>query len=76
MRIKNQAKVSRQLIRDIKATIGSIYSMNAPYATGYLFHESADGKSIGIGMFCDRGDNKEEWTYYLDYATGVLAKVS
>ena len=75
MRIKNRAKVSRRLINDVKSVAGSIYRMNAPYAIGYLFHETVDGNSIARGMFCDRGDDKTEWTYYLDFTTGILDTV-
>ena len=74
MRIKNQAKVSQSIIRDVKSVVGSLYSMNAPHATGYVFDPAVNGKSIARGMFFDNGDDKSAWTYHLDYATGVLSK--
>jgi hypothetical protein len=76
MRIKNQAKVSRQLINDIKSVCGSIYTLNAPNAIGYAFHERADGKAIAVGMFINNSDNIKNWTYFLEYKTSILSKVN
>lgn len=74
MRIKNTAKVLPKLIKDIKGVVGSMYSLNAPYAIGYVFNTTKDGKTIAQGMFFDRGDDKTEWEYFLDYTTGILSK--
>jgi len=76
MKIINQARVPRRLLNDVKSVIGSMYSMNAPYAIGYVFNPMEDMQSIARGMFFDRGDNKLDWEYYLDYETGILSKTA
>lgn len=74
-RISNKARIGQSLLKDVKSVVGSIYRLNAPHAIGYAFDPKASGKSIARGMFIDRGDNIKEWTYYLDFKTGVLRKV-
>ena len=74
--IINKAKINKKLLQDVKNTVGSIYRMNAPGAIGYVFNESANGNSIARGMYFDRGDDKSEWDYYLDFKTGILSKSS
>lgn len=76
MRIRNKAKLNRSIIKDVKSVIGGLYSLNAPYAKGYLF--CANDKSIACGMFCDYTNEIDgsRWDYYLDYKTGILDKIS
>lgn len=54
---------SESLKKDVRNQAGSIYSLNAPHAIGYLFTVAHDGKEVYIGMFAHRWDevDKERW---------------
>ena len=51
------------LKKDVRNQAGSIYSLNAPYAIGYLFTVTKDGREVNTGMFANRTDeiNPEQW---------------
>ena len=72
MRIINRAGIGKTMLQDVKNTVGSIYRMNAPRSIGYGFDPHRLGKSIARGMFIDSVSAIPEWTYYLDFKTGVL----
>lgn len=76
MQLRNKAGVSASLLRDVASTVGSIYSMNAPGAKGYVFNATDDGKKIYRGMYLDYDYEKKGWEYYLDYKSGILEKLS
>lgn len=58
------------LIQDVKNTVGSVHSMNAPHAIGYVFNATTDGKKILEGMYINSlteiTDNPERWDYFVD----------
>ncbi len=72
MRIINRAGIGKTMLQDVKDIAGSIYRMNVPRAIGYGFDPHRLGKKIARGMFIDRGDDIRDWTYYLDFKTGVI----
>ncbi len=72
MRIINRAGIGKTMLQDVRNTIGSISRMNAPRAIGYAFDPHRRSKSIARGMFVDRLSEIPEWTYYLDFKTGIL----
>ena len=76
--IHNKAKLSRKVINDVKSVCGSLYSLNAPGAIGYLFNVNENNSAIARGMFCDFESeiNRDDWTYYLDYKTMILDVIS
>jgi hypothetical protein len=74
MQIINRAKIGKTMLQDVKNTVGSIYRMNAPRSIGYGFDPHRLGKKIARGMFIDRLSEIPEWTYYLDFKTGVLRR--
>ena len=51
------------LKEDVKRQVGSIHSLNAPNAIGYLFTVTPDGNEVYTGMFASHPDeiNKEQW---------------
>jgi len=46
--------MKQSLKKDVQATVGSIHSLNAPNAIGYLFNENPQGNEVAEGMYCDR----------------------
>ncbi|KKN72371.1 hypothetical protein LCGC14_0411980 [marine sediment metagenome] len=75
MRITNRAKIGKTMLQDVKGVVGSIHKMNAPGAIGYGFDPHRLGKKIARGMFIDYRSEISDWTYYLDFKTGVLRKI-
>ncbi len=80
--IIDKAKLSKWVIRDVEAVIGSMYRLNSPGAIGYLFNKNSNGRCIARGMFCDSESEKSghaiersHWAYYLDFSTGILEKI-
>lgn len=62
--------MNASLIQDVKNTVGSIHSMNAPHAIGYVFNATSDGKNILEGMYINSltevTDNPGRWDYFVD----------
>jgi len=60
--------VSKNLRKDILNQCGSIYSMNAPHAIGYIFTVNKDGQSINRGMFVSNRDEiNNQWSVFFCY---------
>ena len=76
VKVINQAKVSRQLLADVKSIAGGMYQMNARYATVYAFNAKTDGKSISTGEFMGNGESLAEYDYSLSLTTGILQRNS
>lgn len=59
----------KALIKDVRQTVGSIYSMNAPHAIGYLFNPARSGDEIANGMYCDRIDeiDHKSWEFFVAF---------
>lgn len=72
-----QVKLNKSLLQDVYNVCGSMYSMNAPHAIGYLFNPTLNRKSISTGMFCDfeREINSNSWTYFLNYKDKTIYKI-
>jgi len=48
--------MNKQLQQDIEKQVGGLYSMNAPYAIGYLYTIAKDGTEVSTGMFASSLD--------------------
>jgi len=62
----------RKKINDI---CHGIYHLNVPYAIGYLFNKTKNGKDISNGMFCnfEREIDEKEWSYFYEFnKEGIL----
>ena len=62
------------LKKDVINQAGSIYSMNAPHAIGYLFTIAKGGKEVHTGMFCHSVDevNRDSWSGFYHIKKGLF----
>ena len=69
--------VNHSLLNDVYSVIGSMYSMNAPNAIGYLFNPNGNYKKIANGMYCDskREIDIDSWTYFYNYQNKQIYKL-
>jgi len=75
--ILKETSINKTLLQDVYNTVASIYRMNAPYAIGYLFTVTKNGKEIHTGMYCNFTDeiDADRWSYFLDFKTREFFKL-
>jgi len=70
--------ISFSVLKDALGVTGSLYSLNARNAVGYLFNPNLTGKAVSSGMFYhnspyDREEyDAKRWTGYIEFATKTL----
>ena len=65
--MKKQTKnLSTPVIRDALKVAGSIYRMNAPYASGYGFNPHMNDKEVASGEFLSSNED-HDYTGYIDF---------
>lgn len=67
IRLKVHA-IGASLKRDALGVAGGLYSMNAPYAIGYLFNPNGNNKKVYSGTFCNYWNEIDlSYTYFFNY---------
>ena len=70
--------ISFSVLKDALGVCGSIYSLNAPNAVGYLFNSNKTGKKVSRGTFYhagpyDRGElDPAYWDGYIDFKDNTM----
>jgi hypothetical protein len=65
-------RIPAAVVRDAVNVCESIYRMNAPYATGYVFNCDEKGKSVYKGMFCSDLREVPDWDGFIRFGTVTL----
>ena len=70
--------ISFSVLKDALGVCGSIYSMNAQSAVGYLFNSNKTGKQVSRGTFFHNGPYDHDeldpayWDGYIDFKDKTL----
>lgn len=71
--------MNASLKNDVLKTVGSIHSLNAPHAIGYVFNATSDGRSILEGMYVNSlteiTDNPGRWDYFVDKKCNIKSTI-
>ena len=63
---KRTKNLSAAVIRDALGVAGGLYSMNAPYASGYGFNPHMNNKEVASGEFLSSNE-ENDYIGYIDF---------